>query len=386
MEATGSAGPTLLDEVFTRIDGDRRPRVAVFDAPEHLLASDPGAGAALAHLWARVRARSLPLHLVLLSEAPDRLATWISGDDAPLAPTDEVEARPLDAWQLRESLPGWSPRDRLLVWCALGGSPDRLRHVEGEDGLAGNVIRLVLDPSGPLHRLPVADASARLRKPERYLGVLGALARGARDWGEIRTALPEVAAGARLAPYLTTLEELGWVETERSLDAGPDSRRRRYRLTDPFTGFWLRAVAPRQGRLHLTAPARLWNDEVAPELDAWARHLLPWAVRRSLEGRPPPPLGVPARRTGGIWGEDRDLPIAGILRNGASFYGVCAWGRGATIDDARALARQMRRTRFGFGREARLRLLVGDGVASDALARHVAREPYLRILGLGDLF
>jgi hypothetical protein len=46
----------------------------------------------------------------------------------------------------------------------------------------------------------------------------------------------------------------------------------------------------------------------------------------------------------------------------------------------------MRRTRFGFSRETRLRLVVADAPPTERLIRQAAREPYLRILGLDELF
>jgi hypothetical protein len=234
--------------------------------------------------------------------------------------------------------------------------------------------------------VPVAELVAAVRKPERYLGILAALAAGAREWGEIRRRVPELAGGSSLAPYLSALEEMGWVQASRSLDAGPDSRRRRYGLTDPFLGFWLRAVAPVQGRLRLEPAEHVWRDAVRPELETWAAGLLPRATARALEETHPLPLGVPARRAGGIWGESCDLPLAGILANGASFYATCLWRRPPHPGDAARLEDEMRRTRFGFSRETRLRLVVADAPPTERLIRQAAREPYLRILGLDELF
>lgn len=392
--AAALAPAATLDDLEAHLEADRRPRVLVLDQVHHLLSADDAAGARLAGFWRGVRGRTLPLHLVLLSNEPDVLDTWLPPAGSGPGDAEVVEVGPLEPGAPGSAPDHWTPRDRLLLWCALGGRAERLRHLDPRAGLARNLQRMVLEPDAPLHRGPVEEIVARLQKPDRYLGVLTALARGAREWGEIRAAVPELSAGSRLAPYLGSLEELGWVSSERSLDARPESRRRRYALTDPFTGFWLRAVAPAQGRLQHEAAARVWADDVLPRLEQWAAHLLPEACRRALR-RPAragsgdarrPPLQAPARRTGGVWGEGYDLPLAGILSNGASVHGRTVWGRGADESDAEEVEEQLRRTRFGFGRENRLRLLVSDGPPSEGLVRRAARSRQLRVLRLDDLF
>ncbi len=86
-------------------------------------------------------------------------------------------------------------------------------------------------------------------------------------------------------------------------------------------------------------------------------------------------LGANAREDGSLWGAGYDLPVAGILTSGAAYYGTCHWETsGRTDTPLDAIDRQVRETRYGFGRERRLRLLFTGHHAPRRLQREVARR------------
>jgi hypothetical protein len=78
--------------------------------------------------------------------------------------------------------------------------------------------------------------------------------------------------------------------------------------------------------------------------------------------------------------------VAGTLRNGTAVYGRGVWGRAATVADADGLMRQMKATRFGFGREARLRVIFAGAGASEPLLRRAARDDLLTLVPLDAMF
>jgi len=287
---------------------------------------------------------------------------------------------------VRDSLSAWSWRDRLQLLALLGSQPGRLRHIDHSAGLRRNIQRLVVDPDGPLHEGPLHDLHASLTKPERYLAVLAALASGAQEWGEVRGQVPELAPGSTLAPYMNTLEEKGWVVASRSLDARPETRKRRYRLRDPFVGFWLRAVAPNLGLIRLNGPAQAWKNQISSAADGWVQAALPSVIQARLHDEVAPVLQVAARESGGLWGEGYDLPVAGTLTSGNAFYGMIVWGREARLSDLEQLEMQLRNTRYGFTRETRVRVLFLDRPAPQALVRRAARSDDVELVELSLLF
>jgi hypothetical protein len=379
----------LFDALMNALDHDRVPRVVILDAVHHLHRAAPDFGPALAHLWGRARARALPLHLVLVTGDAGALEALV-GDGGPLesAEPHTVAVDDLSSAELEDHLGDWSPRDRFLLQACLGRSPAAIGLVDPDVRLSTNLHRLVFDPDGPLHGRPVRQLERLVQRPERYAGILAALSEGARDWRSIHQGNPSFASGNQLAPYLATLQELGWVESERSLDAPPRARKRRYHIVDPFVGFWYGVVEPVLGTLlEGTSPGSVWREALSGE--AFARHasaVLPRALRRALIASGDALVGSRARQVGGLWGDGYDLEIAGTLRTGATLYGSAIWGRIATVADAEAVHRQMRATRYGFGREARLRVLFTSAGATEPLLRRVARDELLRVIPLESAF
>ena len=371
------------------LEGDRVPRVLILDEVHHLHHGSPELGLALARLWTGARARALPLRLVLVSSdstAVDQLV----GEGGPLESADPhtVTVDDLSTAEIREHLDGWSPRDRFLLQACLGRSPSTIGLVDPDVRLSTNLHRLVFDPEGRLHGQPIRHLERRIQKPRRYVGILGAMAEGAQDWRSIHAANPAFSSGNQLAPYMSTLQDLGWVEAERSLDAPPRARKRRYHIADPLVAFWYGVVEPALGiLLEGKSAASTWRGVLAGR--RFARHasaVFPRALHRVLAENGDDLVGARARQIGGLWGDGYDLAVAGTLRNGAALYGTAVWGRIATVADAAAVHGHMRATRYGFGREARLRVVFAAAGATEGLTRAVARDELLLVVPLEKAF
>jgi hypothetical protein len=91
-------------------------------------------------------------------------------------------------------------------------------------------------------------------------------------------------------------------------------------------------------------------------------------------------FGANARTCGSLWGTGYDIPVAGILSSGAPFYGrpvddTGARGVFATLDA------DIRETRYGFGRERRLRLAFSWREFGPSLQREAARRHDAVLIG-----
>ena len=91
-------------------------------------------------------------------------------------------------------------------------------------------------------------------------------------------------------------------------------------------------------------------------------------------------LGAVARAGGSLWGADYDLPVAGILTNGAAYFGACDWltARPGIRPPLRRIEEGMRASRYGFGRQHRLRLVFTGRPPPVGLVREIARDPDAR--------
>lgn len=373
----------LLDTLLQGIPSEGRPFVLVLDDAHRLGEARSRYRAPVRHALERAGAEGRPFHVVLVAPggavAPDDVLEdrdartgRIQGGSKVHSGSLEVPPLPFRAAAAR--LPGRRPHEKLRAYGVFGGIPRTLHQLDDSVTLGTNVRRLVLEPDAPL-----ADAGARwleldLQSPARYYAIMRTLAMGEADWAAVHGGVPDLTRSGQVAPYLKRLEALGLVESRRSLDASPRGRSRRYGLTDPFLAFSFRFVLPYRWKDPSLADSDPWRRWIRPALDDHIRGVFPLVCRQHMEHDAIETLGHAARESGSLWGPDYDLPVAGILTSGAPYYGVCRW----TVDDGdapfAAVDAAVRETRYGFGRERRLRLVFTGRSTPAAVRREAARR------------
>lgn len=296
-------------------------------------------------------------------------------DDAllPLVP-ESIVVEPLPLRIASSLLPGTRPLDRLVAYGVFGGLPKVLSMLDPSLTTGTNLRRLTMDPDGPLSDVGGAWLEKDVQTPTRYYAVMAALAPRETDWATVRKGVPDVTGSGQLAPYIARLLSLGLVTARKSLDAPPGSRSTRYAIADPFLAFWFRAIMPyRVGDRE--SESDYYARVVRPALAAQMRSVFPLMCRQHMRFDAIETLGVNAREDGSLWGQDYDLPVAGLLTSGGAFYGACGW----SFDDrsrspVARIESAMRESRYGFGRERRVRLVFTAQVAPGWLRREVARN------------
>lgn len=347
------------------------PWVLVIDDADRLTQSRARIGRALAETMTRLARPGSALHVVLVSRDADAL-TFPSLDDFESV---DLSVPPLTLRSVAPWLPGKRPQDRLRAYGVFGGTPRVLRALDRSVTVGNNVRRLLLEDGGPLAELPLLWLERVVQTPARYASILRALRTGEREWSAIHAEMPDLTRSGQVAPYLTRLESLGFLERRRSLDAAPRSRSTRYRIVDPLIASWFRFVLPWRLSSRSVPVGAHYAEHVRPELHGWMEGILPALARQHLAHSAIETLGASARECGSLWDAETEIPVAGTLANGAAFYGVTRWstpGRGdAPLDD---LDTRIRATRYGFGREGRYRVLVSGQPVSAALRREFARR------------
>jgi uncharacterized protein len=371
------------DELFASLPAsapEGGPLVLVVDDAHRWDESRARFRPALGAMLSRSRRDGRAVHVVLVS--PELPSACVPEE----SPALELTLHPLPFRSASTFFPGETARDRFRAWTVFGGIPSHLAYVDPGASLGANLRRLVLAPDGPLADAPLTLLERAFQNPTRYSAILAALAPGEGDWGTVHAGVPDLSASGQAAPYLKRLEEVGLVEARRSLDASPGTRSRHYRVRDPFTAFWFRFVLPHRQRFAEGTADALHAEVIRPELDAHAASLFPEACREFMSHDAMEVLGANARECGSLWGTGYDIQVAGTLSTGAPFYGalVLPGGR-AGASPFRDLDAQVRETRYGFGRERRLRLLFTQDEAPPALQREAARRHDAAVVGLEAL-
>lgn len=390
------------------------PVVLVVDEPQGITAVHRRFWHDLGAAWRSVRRSGQRVHLVLcscergLGRELNRPASPLRRPAARLAaepdpdPVTVVSVAPGTHYDLAAAFPRWQGRDLILGWALFGGLPETWRAVPGRlDPVAA--LRRVLgggdDGSGGDDdgRWTAGDRWTRgpwellrqgVGKPNRYASVLRAAAKGARSWREVSEPAFQ-ASGNRsgVGPYLARLRELGLIAADRPLGAGAKGRRTRYRLTDPHEAFWWSVVHP--ARSELLAPgqaAPVWDKQVAPALDAVLTRALPSICLNFLRFGSGLVLGATAREAAPLWGPGFDFPAAAALHNGAVCYGHAHPGpEPASMANLAELERHVRKTRYGFARQARVRIVFSLAGFDQDLRREAARNALVRLVGAEEL-
>lgn len=381
--AAAPAGTPSWDELFGALVAsgpDGRPLVLVVDDAHRWDESRARFRAPLGAALARARRNGRPVHVVLVS--PELPSEPVGDDPAAL----ELTLHPLPFRAASVLLPGETARDRFIAWAVFGGVPGHLVHLDRAASLGSNLRRVVLASGAPLSDVPLSLLERCFQAPTRYAAILSALSPGEGDWSTVHAGVPDLTASGQAAPYLKRLEQVGLVEARRSLDASPASRSRRYRVRDPFVSFWFRFMLPHRHRFVEGSADVLYADVVRPGLDLHAASVFPEACRDFMAHDAIEMLGANARESGSLWGPGYDVPVAGTLTTGAAFYGAPAQEDGSAAPSTlQRLDAHVRETRYGFGRERRLRLLFLRDAAPPALQREAARRHDVALVGLEAL-
>ena len=350
--------------------GDR-PFVLVIDDAHRLAEARSRYVEALTATLSTARERGVPIHVVLIGQEhglpdPDRMA--------PLT-LEALSLGPLPFRSAQNFFPTLSASDRVRAYAVFGGLPRVLESVDRDVTVETNTRRLLLDPAGTLRDAGSNWLERDLQTPARYNAIMSSLASGEGNWSTVHDGVPDLTSSGQVAPYLTRLEQLGLLRARRSLDAGPRTRARRYAITDPFLAFWFRFVMPRRWGEPPIPPNEYYSQVIRSAMGPHVESVFPMICRQHMSFDAIETLGANAREAGSIWGPHVEIPVAGILTSGAAYYGSCHWGAPArTAEPVRALDAAIRETRYGFGRERRVRVLFTGRSAPRWLQREVARR------------
>ena len=327
------------------------PLVVVLDEFQYLGEGDAGAAEVASELnavWEAAReARSFLL--VLSGSAVGTMEALASGG-GPLYGRFQWQGklRPFGYWHAAELAGVESLRERALVYGVFGGTPRYLADVDPERSVAENATRLLLDPGGEVRLLveTALEQEEGLRDVAKYRAVLQAVASGRTTRSEIadRAGLP---VDGNLRDKLDRLVDLGYLETRQNVDARPNAAAR-YGVADAAFRFYERFVAAHRSRLERLPAAQVWDESVAPHLDAYMGHEFERIAVQAYDGHASA-LGLPAVETWGRWeGTDRDrepveIDVVAPLAGGGVLTGEVKWNREPV--GARVHARHLDRLR-----------------------------------------
>ncbi len=227
---------------------------------------------------------------------------------------------------MREYFPNYAAKERVSIFTMWGGVPAYWERLEPSQSVMENLRQIVLPANAWMvdeSRILLQDFITDLH---HYVGVMRAIADGQQAMSYIskRTGL----YSSKVSFYLSVLRDTGFVVREVPVtQLGTDSRRGRYRVTDPYLRFFYRYISANQSKLALGqfSPALTLIEESLPafiEANTWRELCREWTLRASANGQIP----VPLEEMGGEWSQSFEIGVAGIsMAERSLVIGNCYW-------------------------------------------------------------
>ena len=330
----------LLGYLAERAGGERL--LVVLDEFPYLVDSAPALPSIL-QAWLDHSAPSTRVKLVL-SGSHITAMRQLEEADQPLygRRTRRLVVAPFGVRDLGAFVPSYAPRERLIVYGALGGLPGHLALLDPSKDVATNASAHLLDPSGRLVDEAQHMLDAFLTDAVVHYSIVEAIATGDQTWKGITNRTGR-AGGAlhRAMDWLVAMEVVDRITpiTEKRPDR---SKRTLYRIADPYVAFWHRFVAPlvAVGSIGLVDARRLWDTAILPRLDDYMGGVFEQACRQAVRAGG---LQLPFApvRVGEWWdsGSREQIDLAALDGDGQLFAAECKWGE-ATLQDLATIERR----------------------------------------------
>lgn len=345
-----------------------KPLLLVLDEFPEMVSAAPELPSVLRAVWDRLRGRTQLR--ILLSGSAVRVVREMQEERAPLYGRMDLRMmlHPFAPNEASLLLPGASPADRALIWGIVGGIPLYLEWWNENQPVRSNLLRLICSPGGPLLTEGELTLATIGETGDLVRQVLYAIAGGHTKHNEIATAIR-----ADPSRTLDRLVEQRIVERLVPITEDPlRTRRRVYRVSDNFLGFWLGLIDRYRPEIErglgdgvASVLVQSLDDYMGPRWeDAFRHHLR----RLAREGS----LGEDVVAVGPFWtsaGEPVEIDavvLAGRARE-AVWVGEAKWARELDGDAVRhvlerkaeALPRSRDELRFAVAARERVR---GGGV------------------------
>jgi len=239
--------------------------------------------------------------------------------------TAKIHLRSLPFGFTQDYFPAYTPAERVALYAIFGGIPAYWELINPGISVSDNIKKQLLTPNNLLQDEPTLLLHDFVREPNNYIAILRAISQNARTQKEI--SIQTGLAQGHVSKYLSVLQESGFVERRTPVTAGPNSRRGRYHVTDPYLRFYYRFLATRQEQLAIRAQQRAL-DEIKRHLadfigmHTWEELCREWVLRAGDLGK----LPLHPDQVGSVWTKNAQVDVVGINPMEKTLVlGECKW-------------------------------------------------------------
>lgn len=237
-----------------------------------------------------------------------------------------VKVKEFTFMEMVDRFPDSSTETCVTIYSILGGVPAYLDMWNPKESVKKNVIRLIVDPRGSLHREAQRFLKTSLRELPFYSTILAVLAEDDPKLNYLysRTHFSR----AKISVYIRNLIQLD--VAEKILSFEPEKRNSAkkglYGLRDAYLEFWYRLIYPNLSELSMLEPEEFYSRYIKKGLagvqkKAYIRVCTEFMELMSRYHK----LPVQFERFAPFYGKDGYLPVVGGGTNGELLVGSCYW-------------------------------------------------------------
>ncbi len=240
--------------------------------------------------------------------------------------TSFIKLKEFTFLEMVERFPDSTTKECVVIYGILGGIPAYLNLWNPKETVRKNILRIILDDKGPLHREAQRFLKTALRELPYYSTILSVLAEDEPKLNYLynRTHFSR----AKISVYIKNLIQLDVAAKIFSYEPEKKANVQKglYRITDAFLQFWYKLVYPNLSDLSLMEPEDFYDAYIRNRLDEVVKRAYIKVCREFMElmnryDR----LPVKFDNFGSLYGKKGFIPLVGESGQGGLLVGECKW-------------------------------------------------------------
>ncbi|MCR5309989.1 MAG: ATP-binding protein [Lachnospiraceae bacterium] len=246
-----------------------------------------------------------------------------------------LKIKPLNFRHLREYFSLYTNEDCALCYSVLGGYPGLWRMFDEKQSVKDNIVKNILDKSGPLHNVANSLIEGELRETGVYNTILSALSEGKNKLNDLHEHTGF--SRAKISVYIKNLMELDFVNKVFSVDSeGRDNAQKGlYDISVHFLDFWFTFLFKNSSLMDTESPEEFYALRILPGLKQYAGKYFKEICSDYLKGlNDRNRLPIRAEKYGVWYGKLGTIDVVASDNSGKNLIAMCIYDKPmVTYDD-----------------------------------------------------
>ncbi len=237
-----------------------------------------------------------------------------------------IKVKEFTFMEMVDRFPDCTTKECIVIYAILGGVPAYLKLWNPKETVRRNIIRIILDDTGPLHKEAQRFLKTALRELPYYSTILAVLAEDEPKLNYLynRTHFSR----AKISVYIKNLIQLDVAAKIFSFEPVKKNSVQKglYGITDSFLQFWYKLVYPNLSELSMMEPEEFYQTFIRKQLGTVVEKAYIKVCREFMElMNRYHHLPIQFRGFASLYGKDGYVPLVAASEDGVLLVGTCLW-------------------------------------------------------------